>query len=64
MNQEQPILFPSKKRSLPSCLGVDNIPSESTSRTVTELTNHSTRTSSVLQTANPISDTNDRNNTT
>lgn len=65
MHQEQPILFPSEKRSLPSCLRADNIPSESTSRSVTKLTNHSRGASSMLhQKANLISDINSGNNDT
>lgn len=35
MNQEQPIWFCSENSYLPSCVGADNIPSESTSRSVT-----------------------------
>lgn len=48
--------------SLPSCLESDSIPPESTSRSVTKHTNHSSRASRALhQKANPISDAHSRN---
>lgn len=48
--------------SLPRCLEADSIPPESTSRSVTKLTNHSSRASRALhQKANPISDAHSRN---